>query len=93
MWQRAMQGHAISNICYVAGANRVGTEEDMTFYGSSFITDIYGAKQVEADRSEETIIYAQLDFAHAQKERAGWGFFRDRRPELYKTLLSADGTS
>lgn len=91
MWQRAMQGHAISNICYVAGANRVGVEDDMTFYGSSFITDIYGAKTVEADRSEETIIYAELDFAEARRERAGWGFFRDRRPELYESLLSADG--
>ena len=91
MWQRAMQGHAVSNICYVAGANRVGTEDAMTFYGSSFITDCYGAKITEADRSEETTIYAELDFAEAQRERAGWGFFRDRRPELYQTLLTSDG--
>ena len=91
MWQRAMQGHAVSNICYVAGANRVGTEDAMTFYGSSFITDCYGAKITEADRSEETILYAELDFAEAQRERAGWGFFRDRRPELYQTLLTSDG--
>ena len=91
MWQRAMQGHAVSNICYVAGANRVGTEDAMTFYGSSFVTDYYGAKISEANRSEETIIYAELDFVEAQRERAGWGFFRDRRPELYQTLLTSDG--
>lgn len=91
MWQRAMQGHAVSNICYVGAANRIGQEEQMTFYGSSFITDYTGAKLTEAARDEETILYADLDLAEARSFRAGWGFFRDRRPEHYKALLTLDG--
>lgn len=91
MWQRAMIGHAVSNSCYLAAANRVGQEGDARFYGSSFICDYMGNKLAEADETSETIIYAELDFAAARQFRAGFGFFRDRRPELYGSLLTLDG--
>ena len=91
MWQRAMVGHAVSNSCYVAAANRVGREDDATFYGGSFVSDYMGEMLAEADEASETIIYADLNFAKAQTFRAGFGFFRDRRPELYRRLLSLDG--
>lgn len=91
MWQRVMIGHAVANSCYVAAANRVGSEGEATFYGSSFISDYTGEKLSEADKTSETIIYAELDFSQAQQFRAGFGFFRDRRPELYKRLLTLDG--
>jgi N-carbamoylputrescine amidase len=93
MWQRAMIGHAVSNSVYLAAANRVGTEGDATFYGSSFIADFTGTKLSEADRSSETVIYADLDLAAARRFRAGFGFFRDRRPDLYGPLLTLDGES
>lgn len=93
MWQRAMIGHAVSNSCYVAAANRVGQEGDARFYGSSFICDYTGSKLAEADETSETVIYADLDFAAARRFRAGFGFFRDRRPELYSRLLTLDGST
>ena len=93
MWQRAMLGHAVSNSCYVAAANRVGTEGDAVFYGSSFISDFTGDKLVEADRANEGVIYAEIDFARAQRFRAGFGFFRDRRPDLYGALMTLDGSA
>jgi N-carbamoylputrescine amidase len=91
MWQRAMIGHAVSNSCYVAAANRVGQEGQATFYGSSFVADPTGEKLTEADRSAETVLYADLDLAFARRFRAGFGFFRDRRPDLYRSLLTLDG--
>lgn len=91
MWQRAMIGHAVSNSCYVAAANRVGQEGDAEYYGSSFISDFKGEKLAEADRESETVIYSEIDLAAAQQFRAGFGFFRDRRPELYKPLMTLDG--
>lgn len=97
MWQRAMIGHAVSNTMYVAAANRVGTERveglEQTFYGSSFISDFMGNKLSEANRKDELILYAELDFVKARKLRASFGFFRDRRPELYEILLTLDGRS
>ena len=93
MWQRAMIGHAVSNSVYLAAANRVGVEGDAKFYGSSFIADFTGTKLSEADRSRETVLYADLDLAAARRFRAGFGFFRDRRPDLYGPLLTLDGDS
>jgi N-carbamoylputrescine amidase len=91
MWQRAMIGHAVSNSMYVAAANRVGREGEAVFYGSSFVSDYRGEKLSEADRTSETILYTELDFDEARRFRAGFGFFRDRRPDLYEPLLSLDG--
>jgi N-carbamoylputrescine amidase len=91
MWQRAMIGHAVCNSVYLAAPNRVGTEKNINFYGSSFICNYMGDKLAEADRNSESILYADLNFLKAKTFRAGMGFFRDRRPEHYKTILTLDG--
>lgn len=83
MWRRAMDGHAVCNHVYLAASNRVGTEDDLTFYGSSFIVDHRGRPLAEAGRTSVETIYAEVDFARARADRAGWGIFRDRRPDLY----------
>jgi N-carbamoylputrescine amidase len=93
MWRRAMIGHAVANCTYLAAANRVGREGDAVFYGSSFIADPRGEVIAEAAREGEALILADLDFAWARSFRAGFGFFRDRRPDLYGPLLSLDGRS
>ena len=94
-WQRVMQGHAAANMLPVVAANRIGTERGesctLTFYGSSFITDGRGAILARAGREEEAVITARFDLEALARERAGWGLFRDRRPDLYLTLLSLDG--
>jgi N-carbamoylputrescine amidase len=90
-WQRAMVGHAVSNVVPVVAANRIGVESGQVFYGSSFITDARGDKTVELGRTDEGVIVATLDLAASERARASWGFFRDRRPELYDILGTADG--
>ena len=94
-WQRAMQGHSAANLIPVVAANRIGTEEvipssenqyqssSLTFYGSSFITDVTGEKVAQAGRDEECIIYSETDLDENREFRQSWGVFRDRRPELY----------
>ena len=91
MWQRVMIGHAVANCAYVGTSNRVGSEGEATFYGSSFICDPRGEKLVEADTEGEGTFFADLDLAWARRFRAGFGFFRDRRPDLYRKLLTLDG--
>jgi N-carbamoylputrescine amidase len=70
----------------VVAANRTGTEGDLTFYGSSFVVDHRGRQLAQAGRSTTETIYAELDIAQATADRAGWGLFRDRRPDLYADL-------
>ena len=95
-WQRAMQGHAACNMVPVVASNRIGTEEgrngtSMTFYGSSFIADQTGEKLAEADRTSETVLTATFDLDAIERQRWGWGLFRDRRPELYGAVATLDG--
>jgi N-carbamoylputrescine amidase len=90
-WQRAMIGHAVANAVPVMAANRIGTESELTFYGHSFIADHRGDKVAEIGRKEEGIITAAFDLDAIAQYRAGFGLFRDRRPDLYQILLTADG--
>jgi N-carbamoylputrescine amidase len=96
-WQRAMQGHSAANCVPVVASNRIGLEKgescDVTFYGSSFITDHTGRILVESDRESQDVITAELDLESMRNERAAWGLFRDRRPDLYSDVLSLDGTA
>ncbi len=90
-WQRAMIGHAVSNVVPVVAANRVGAEDGQVFYGSSFIADGRGDKVAELGRTETGVVVHTFDRDALARTRASWGFFRDRRPELYGVLGTADG--
>jgi len=95
-WQRVMQGHAAANVIPVVASNRIGTEESaskLTFYGSSFITDAAGKKVAEAPVDEQAVLTATFDLDALRASRASWGLFRDRRTDLYRNLLTLDGTA
>jgi N-carbamoylputrescine amidase len=83
MWRRAMVGHAVSNCMPVIAANRIGEEDGQKFYGHSFITDEWGDLVADVGDWENGALVATLDLDRARRHRAGMGFFRDRRPELY----------
>ena len=83
MWRRAMQGHAVSNCMPVIAANRIGMEDGQNFYGHSFITDEWGDLAAQFGADDTGVLLAEIDLARAARHRAGMGFFRDRRPELY----------
>ncbi len=87
MWRRAMQGHAVSNCMPVVAANRIGVEAEtgsgQAFYGHSFVADEWGDLIAEFGSAESGVLVATLDLERAARHRAGMGFFRDRRPDLY----------
>ncbi len=88
LWRRAMVGHAVSNCMPVIAANRIGLENEcggdgQHFYGHSFISDEWGDLVAEYGAEETGALVAKLDLATAARHRASWGFFRDRRPQLY----------
>ncbi len=87
-WRRAMLGHAVSNVTPVAAANRVGNENGQLFYGTSFISDHTGEILGDLDRKEEGVVVATIDMDVVDRARAAWGFFRDRRTDLYGPLVN-----
>jgi N-carbamoylputrescine amidase len=91
-WQRAMQGHAVANAVPVVAANRIGLEDNdgfrQNFYGHSFIADHRGAIVASFGATEEGVLTHTFNLTEIESYRADWGFFRDRRPDLYaKGLL------
>ena len=44
-----------------------------------------------ANDKEEAVLIAQFDLDKIKSKRHSWGIFRDRRPDLYKVLLTLDG--
>jgi N-carbamoylputrescine amidase len=90
-WRRVMQGHAVANVIPVAAANRIGFEPGpgggQSFYGSSFLADHRGDLVASLEREEEGVLTATYDLDFLHTHRAAWGFFRDRRTDLYEALL------
>lgn len=86
-WRRAMIGHAVSNCTPVIAANRIGKEENQSFYGNSFIADHKGDFLAEFADTEEGVLVSELDLDKQSKYQAAFGFFRDRRPELYEEIV------
>ncbi len=91
-WRNTMAGHAAANMMPVIASNRIGTESDgdssMTFYGKSFIADNHGEIVKQADDHTSQVLVAEFDLDALAEERRFWGVYRDRRPEMYKTLLT-----
>ena len=82
-WQRVMQGHAVANVIPIAAANRVGIEDGQSFYGSSCIIGADGAISQVLGRTDEGVLVQRFSREALRIERAAWGFFRDRRTDLY----------
>lgn len=95
-WRRTMQGHAAANVIPVLASNRIGTEETerskIEFYGSSFITDGFGKIIASADTCTESVLTASFDLDELAVLRRKKRFFRDRRPEMYGTILKLDAS-
>lgn len=95
-WQRAMCGHAVSNVIPVVASNRIGLEglkspqngQGQNFYGHSFIANHRGDKVAEFGASETGVLVAEFDLDFLDTHRAAWGFFRDRRSDLYGALAN-----
>ena len=90
---------AAANIVPLVASNRVGIERStqdpdglwLRFYGASFIADHTGAKVAEAPQDQEAVVTATFDLAAIRAYRESWGLYRDRRPDLYKSVLTLDG--
>jgi N-carbamoylputrescine amidase len=94
-WELEPRGHAIANICYVGAVNRVGYDiggaPDTYYYGRSFVCDYRGEVLARAGEESDEIIYATIsaeDLREMEALRGEWGFYRDRRPDLYGELVT-----
>ena len=85
-WVTIQRSHAIANGVFVAAANRVGREDELEFWGNSFVCDPYGQIIQEAAHQDEAIVVAECDRSRIGFYRSHWPFLRDRRIETYGDL-------
>jgi len=94
-WRRVMQGHAAANYLPLIASNRIGREIgetcEITFYGMSFVAGPTGEILADAPRDKEAVVTVTVDLDAIAEARRSWGLFRDRRPDLYRSLMSLDG--
>ncbi|MCS7094900.1 MAG: acyltransferase [Thaumarchaeota archaeon] len=87
-WEVIQRGHAIANSVPIVTVNRIGVEDRITFWGSSFIVDQFGSVIARMGIEEEGVVVRRVDLRLGEKIREGWGFFRGRRPELYSRVTT-----
>ena len=85
-WETIQRSHAIANGVFVAVANRIGVEEEMRFWGNSFICDPLGQILAKGSQDKEEVLVAECDLGEIDRTREGWPFFRDRRIDAYAPI-------
>jgi N-carbamoylputrescine amidase len=92
LWKLEQPAHAVANGYFVAAINRVGVEAPWNigeFYGSSYFCDPRGCIVAQASRDRDEVLTADLDLDLIAEVRKTWQFFRDRRPDMYESLVKA----
>jgi N-carbamoylputrescine amidase len=87
LWQQVIVANGISNGTFMVAINRIGTEDPLTFYGSSFVSDPYGRVLAQAPRDEPAVIVADLDLDQRRDWLELFPFLRTRRPDAYQLLV------
>ncbi|RMF80693.1 MAG: hydrolase, partial [Chloroflexi bacterium] len=88
-WRTVMRGHAIANGVYIGAANRIGTENDVTFYGSSFLCDPMGNILAQAGRDTTEVITADLDPHTLTHWRDLFPLLHQRKPATYQRITES----
>lgn len=85
-WETVQRGHAIANEVFVASVNRTGKEDDLDFWGASFICGSFGEKIKVASHDKEEILIAECDLSLIEHNRRHWPFLRDRRIDSFSPI-------
>lgn len=91
-WTTIQRGHAIANSVHIAAVNRVGIEENLRFWGSSFVADAFGNIIKRGGDQKEEVLLVSVDLSTNREIRESWGFMRNRRPDSYGALIGRRGS-
>jgi N-carbamoylputrescine amidase len=87
LWEKVITANGIANGTFMVAVNRIGHEDPLTFYGSSFISDPYGRVLVQAPRAAPAVLVADLDLDQRRDWLTLFPFLTTRRPETYAALI------
>jgi N-carbamoylputrescine amidase len=85
-WQTIQKAHSIANGVFTVVVNRVGQEDQLNFWGKSFVSDPFGEVLAEASAKDPEVLVIDCDLSLIEETRQGWPFLRDRRVDAYQNL-------
>jgi N-carbamoylputrescine amidase len=88
LWQQVIVANGVANGTFMVAVNRIGFEDPLTFYGSSFISDPYGRVLVQAPRDRPAVLVADLDLDQRRDWLELFPFLSTRRPDAYSLLTA-----
>lgn len=74
MWKTIQISHGIANNCFVAAVNRVKLQDEIDFWGTSFVSDPFGQilGECSTDKEQNQVITCDLDLIKRKTE--DWPF-------------------
>jgi beta-ureidopropionase len=88
LYEAEMRVAAFQNGYFTALCNRVGKEETLDFAGESFVCGPDGDVLARGPKSEDAILYADIDLSVANRSNARRLFLKHRRPQLYADWIA-----
>ena len=86
LWERVITANGIANGTFMIAINRIGHEDPLDFYGSSFVSDPYGRVLVQAPREKPAVLVCDLDLDQRRDWLELFPFLETRRPDTYGPL-------
>jgi predicted amidohydrolase len=86
-WSTLLAARAIENQMAVCGVNRVGRDPQLEYPGRSAIHDGFGEVMALGDAAEGLVV-GEINLTQLRAWRERFPALRDRRPEIYATLLA-----
>jgi len=90
-WQTIQRSHAIANGVFVCSVNRIGSEGNLDFWGSSFVADPFGEILVHGSHEKEEVLVTPCTLGDIDHTRLLWRFLRDRRIDAYGPITERFG--
>jgi N-carbamoylputrescine amidase len=86
IWQKVITANGITAHTFMCAVNRVGEEDGLKFYGSSFISDPTGKILTQAPRDDPAVLVTELDFDARSEWMRLFPFYKQRQPATYVKL-------
>ena len=96
LWDLELRAHAVTNIYYVCGVNKVGVDvggSTRNHFGSSLVIDPRGHVMAQASDTRDDMAIADVDLGVIPELRALWGYYRDRRPDMYGPVVETPAST
>ncbi|MGH2908806.1 MAG: nitrilase-related carbon-nitrogen hydrolase [Solirubrobacteraceae bacterium] len=85
LWRQMICANGLANATFMVAVNRIGTEQGLQFYGSSFVSDPYGRVVARAPGDAPAVLVVTLDLDQ-RRDWLSFGLLSTRRPEVYRPL-------